>query len=190
MSLAHTILGVLMDAPAHGYAIKKWLAAALPDGAGPNDGQLYPTLARMERQGWIRKQVVEQRRTPSKHLYRLTEAGERELFEWLEGTRGGSAGPELFRKSDFLHRCLFFRYLAPEAIESQVRAEARSVQEFLDRLELLAARLAEREGDGYRRMVLEYGMRVQRMRRQWLEELTAHQAQRAPKVSGHAAAAR
>ena len=52
MALAHTILGVLLDAPAHGYAIKKQLTAAHPEGAALNDGQLYPTLARMEQSGW------------------------------------------------------------------------------------------------------------------------------------------
>ena len=179
MPLAHTILGVLMDAPAHGYAIKKHLAAALPDGAAINDGQLYPTLTRMERNGWIRKQVVEQRRTPSKHLYRLTAAGKREFFGWLGGGRGAAPTLEFFRKSDFLQRCAFFRHLEREAFASQVRAEQDAVGRMLARLEPLAERLAECESDPFRRMVVEYGIRVQRMRRQWLEELLARPTGRA-----------
>jgi DNA-binding PadR family transcriptional regulator len=177
--LAHTILGVLLDAPAHGYAIKKHLAAVLPDGTALNDGQLYPTLNRMEQRGWIRKQVVEQRRTPSKHRYRLTAAGKREFFRWLGGEGSGAPELEFCRRSDFLQRCSFFRHLDGDSVAAQVRAEQRVLQQSLARLEPLAQRLAGCEGDPYRRMVVEYGIRVQRMRRQWLEELLARPSGRA-----------
>jgi DNA-binding PadR family transcriptional regulator len=176
--LCHTILGVLMDSPAHGYALKKQLAAALPDGAAINDGQLYPTLARMEKNGWIRKQVVEQPRHPSRHRYRVTAAGKREFFGWLAGQRGAAPGLEYFRKSDFLQRCAFFCHLAGDELAAQVRAERDAVERSLARLEPLAERLAGGEGDRYRRMVVEYGIRVQRMRREWLEELLADPAER------------
>jgi DNA-binding PadR family transcriptional regulator len=165
--LAHTILGVLLDAPAHGYAIKKQLSAAHPEGSAINDGQLYPTLARMEQSGWIRKQVVEQRRTPSKHLFRLTAAGRREFFQWLGASGGESAGLGLSRKSDFLRRCAFFQHLDPDRVALHVRSEQGLVERTLLRLE----QLAQSEADPYRRKLVEYGIRVQRMRRQWLEEL-------------------
>jgi DNA-binding PadR family transcriptional regulator len=186
--LAHTILGVLLDAPAHGYAIKKSLSARLPDGTALNDGQLYPTLNRMEQRGWIRKQVVEQRRTPSKHRYRVTAAGRREFLGWLAGSRSGPPELEFFRKSDFLQRCSFFRHLDEESVAEQVRAEQRLLQQSLAWLEPLAQRLAEREGDPYRRMVVEYGIRVQRMRRQWLEELLARPTGRADEPGALASA--
>lgn len=178
MPLAHTILGVLMAAPAHGYAIKKQLAAALPDGSALNDGQLYPTLARMERNRWIRKQIVEQPRHPCRHQYRLTPSGKREFFDWL--TREGSAAPglEYFRRSDFLQRCAFFRYLAHGELAAQVKAERDAVERSLAWLEPLALRLREHDPDPYRRMVVEYGIRVQRLRRRWLEELLARPAAR------------
>ena len=177
MPLAHTILGLLMDSPAHGYALKKQLAVALPDGAAINDGQLYPTLARMEKNGWIRMQVVEQPRHPSRHRYRVTAAGKREFFGWLAGQRG-APGLEYFRKSDFLQRCAFFTHLAGDELAAQVRAERDAVERSLARLEPLAQRLAGGEDDRYRRMVVEYGIRVQRMRREWLEELLAEPGER------------
>jgi DNA-binding PadR family transcriptional regulator len=167
VALAHTILGVLLDGPAHGYAIKKQLTVAHPEGSAINDGQLYPTLARMEQSGWIHKQVVEQRRTPSKHLYRLTAAGRREFFRWLGGAGGESAALGMSRRSDFLRRCAFFQLLDGERVGAQVRAEQALVERTLERLECLA----RGEEDPYRRKLVEYGIRVQRMRRQWLEEL-------------------
>ena len=171
MSVAHAILGTLMEAPAHGYSIKKNLAAALPDEI--NDGQLYPALARMERQGWIRKQVVQQRRSPTKHLYRITDAGEREFFDWLIAVaeKGGEVRLDFFWKFDFLQRCAFFRHLEPEEVAQLVRAEAERVSAGLERLAELREKLRERDPDPYRDMVVEYGIRVQKVRRAWLQEL-------------------
>jgi DNA-binding PadR family transcriptional regulator len=188
VSLAHTILGVLMDSPAHGYAIKKHLAAVLPDGSALNDGQLYPTLGRMERSRWIRKQVVEQQRNPSKHLYRLTPAGRREFFDWLAGEPDGDPARELFRKSDFLRRCTFFRHLDAAGIAAQVGAEQRAVERSLARLEPLAERLADCDGDPYLQMVVEYGIRVQRLRREWLDELLVRSDRRARRSGALASA--
>ena len=47
MSVPYTILGVLMDAPAHGYSIRKQLEAVFSTDLGLNDGQLYPALAKL-----------------------------------------------------------------------------------------------------------------------------------------------
>ncbi len=169
MSVAHTILGVLMDAPAHGYAIKKQLAGAPTAGEGPlNDGQLYPALARMEREGWITKEVVEQRRSPSKHLYRLTDAGRGEFFDWLAGDRSRAPHPWKF---DFLQRCAFLRHLDPGRVELQLAAEIERVSECLTGLERFAGEVAARDPDLYREMLVDYGIRIQRLRRDWLEEL-------------------
>jgi DNA-binding PadR family transcriptional regulator len=176
--LAHTILAVLMDAPAHGYAIKKQLAAAMPDGAALNDGQLYPTLARMERRGWIRKQIVEQPRHPSRHCYRLSAAGKRAFYDWLAGEHAAAPDVDSFRKSDFLQRCAFFRYLGEAERAEQIRAQQAAVERSLAWLEPLAERLADCGGDPHRAMVVEYGIRVQRLRHEWLAELLAQEAPR------------
>ena len=168
MPVAHTILGVLVDAPAHGYAIKKYLAAALPDGSALNDGQLYPALARMERDGWIHKEVVEQRRSPSKHLYHVTDAGREEFEHWLCGERASGVHSWKF---DFLHRCAFFQHLAPDQVEEQVQEELARVSDTLQVLERLATELRLSEQDPYRRMILDYSIRTQRLRRDWLLEL-------------------
>ena len=85
MSVPYTILGVLMDAPAHGYSIRKQLEAVFSTDLGLNDGQLYPALAKLETLGWIAKEVVEQPRSPTKHLYRVTDEGRAAFARWLEG---------------------------------------------------------------------------------------------------------
>ena len=46
-------------------------------------GQIYPTLERMERDGWIAGREVIQRGRPNKRVYSITAEGRRVLLEWL-----------------------------------------------------------------------------------------------------------
>jgi DNA-binding PadR family transcriptional regulator len=46
-------------------------------------GQIYPTLDRMERDGWIAGREVIQRGRPNKRVYSITAGGRRVLLEWL-----------------------------------------------------------------------------------------------------------
>jgi DNA-binding PadR family transcriptional regulator len=182
VSVAHVILGALMEAPAHGYSIKKYLASALTDEL--NDGQLYPALARMERQGWIRKQVVRQQRSPTKHLYHITEDGEREFLDWLAGAGEPAAAPrmDLFSRFEFLQRCAFFRHIDVGHVAQLAEGQLERAGRCLARLQELAEELRARGSDPYREMVVEYGIRVQRMRREWLQELLVRAAERRGKA--------
>lgn len=173
MSLAHTILGVLLDAPGHGYSIKKSLGEALPQDIALNDGQLYPALARLEARGWIAKEVVEQRRSPTKHLYRITDDGRDAFYRWIDGEPDGETPlrPDLFWRSGFLQKCNFFRYLEPGRVATRVVAEIGEVERRIAQLEACLEDLEDCEPDPYRRAIVEYGIRYQRMRRDWLEEL-------------------
>ncbi len=175
MSVAYTILGVLMDAPAHGYSIRKHLEETLSKDLGLNDGQLYPALSKLEARGWIVKEVVEQRSSPTKHLYRVTESGRAAFRHWLEGGAPDDASERLgfFWRDGFLQRCSFFANLSSDAACAQVRDRLKETSRRAERLEQVLADLGQRQGDPYRRMILEYGVRLQRMREQWLEELLA-----------------
>lgn len=175
MSVSYTILGVLMDAPAHGYSIRKHLEETFSKDLGLNDGQLYPALAKLESQGLIEKEVVEQRSSPTKHLYRVTDAG-REAFQlWLEGAEPVEARERVgfFWRDGFLQRCSYFARLDDARVADQVRGRLAETARCAQRLESALADLELREVDPYRRMILEYGARLQRMREQWLEELLA-----------------
>ncbi len=175
MSVSYTILGVLMDAPAHGYSIRKHLEETFSKDLGLNDGQLYPALAKLEARGWIEKEVVEQRSSPTKHLYRVTEPGRAAFRAWLEGVEPDDARERLgfFWRDGFLQRCSFFAELPAEVAAEQVRQRLGETARRAARLESALGDLEQREADPYRRMILEYGVRLQRMREQWLEELLA-----------------
>jgi DNA-binding PadR family transcriptional regulator len=187
MSVAYTILGVLMDAPSHGYSIRKQLEETFSKDLGLNDGQLYPALAKLESLGWIEKEVVEQQRSPTKHLYRVTAKGRAAFARWLEGEEPVSSRERqsFFWRDEFLQRASFFARLNASAAEEQIRARLGQTEARAARLE---ARLAESPGevDPYRRMIVEYGVRLQRMRQGWLEELLARATERSMERRGQA----
>jgi DNA-binding PadR family transcriptional regulator len=88
VSLPHVLLGLLSEMPRTGYD----LASAMRDEMDPawsaGFSQIYPTLARLRRRGWVRLRVLGPRRGPRRNLYRMTAAGRRELVRWL-----GEAAP-------------------------------------------------------------------------------------------------
>ena len=178
MSVAYTILGVLMDAPAHGYSIRKQLEETFSRELGLNDGQLYPALAKLEGLGWIEKEVVEQQRSPTKHTYRVTDAGCRAFARWLEGAE----------PSDRRERPSFFARVGPDAAAEQIRARLAQTEARAERLEAQLAGAGTGGPDPYRRMILEYGVRLQRMRREWLEELLARATEQSTERAGLRAA--
>ena len=188
MSVAYTILGVLMDAPAHGYSIRKQLEETFSKEFGLNDGQLYPALAKLETLGWIAKEVVEQPRSPTKHLYQVTEEGRAAFTRWLEGDAPADAAERrsFYWRDEFLQRASFFSRLATGAATKQIRARLDQTEERAARLESRLSELASGADDPYRRMIVEYGVRLQRMRQEWLEELLARATERSMERRGQA----
>ena len=72
------ILAMLASSPAHGYELKRELeqhfGAALPP---LNTGQIYTSLARLERDGLVDADRVAQDSRPNKRVYRLTPGARR-----------------------------------------------------------------------------------------------------------------
>jgi DNA-binding PadR family transcriptional regulator len=71
------ILTSLADAPRHGHAIMKDIAAF--SGVKMEPGTLYGALTRLERRGWVRPLPADDRRRP----YEITGAGHAVLAEQL-----------------------------------------------------------------------------------------------------------
>lgn len=173
MSVEYTVLGVLVDQPTHGYSIKKQLLETFSKNLGLNDGQLYPALARLEQRGWIKKRIVEQRRSPTKHLYHVTPEGETAFRRWLESDEAEPAAYDFFWRYGFLQKCSFFRHLEPDQVMSQIQRSLEEVDARLAELVPFLERMVEKRSDPYRQMIVEYGIRYQRMRREWLQDLLA-----------------
>lgn len=80
----NVLLALLARAPAHGYELKQAVDDAFGRVWPPlNIGQVYTTLARLERDGLIRSDHVPQDHKPDKRVYALTDRGRTVLQAWL-----------------------------------------------------------------------------------------------------------
>ncbi len=84
LSFKHAILGLLADGPRHGYELRALYEDQLVPSAKLNFGQVYPTLDRLQRDGWVEHDVVSQRERPDKKVYGLTEEGRSQLRAWFD----------------------------------------------------------------------------------------------------------
>jgi DNA-binding PadR family transcriptional regulator len=82
MALSHTILAVLAQSPHSGYDISKRFEESVSCYWQASQQQIYRELGKMEQQGWVTFEKVPQEGKPDKKIYRMTEAGERELQRW------------------------------------------------------------------------------------------------------------
>lgn len=83
MSTPHVLLGLLAAGPRHGYDLKKAFDERLPQAKPLAFGQVYATLGRLERDGFVRQSGQDRDGGPDRTSYALTEAGRDQLDEWL-----------------------------------------------------------------------------------------------------------
>jgi DNA-binding PadR family transcriptional regulator len=180
------VLGVLHDAPMHGYELRKRLTGLLGTFRACSFGSLYPTLRRLQRSGFIVEedeaaaaQLAGGRATSwsrrGRRVYRLTADG-KERFATLVS----DVGPQTWDDHGFGVHLAFFSRTPAEVRMRILEGRRRRVEE---RREGLRAALA-RTGDQIDRYTLELhrmGLETSEREVRWLNELIAHeQANPAP----------
>jgi DNA-binding PadR family transcriptional regulator len=84
-SLELALLGLIAAAPRIcGYDISRIFNLSMRHFWHAHPGQIYPTLARMERAGWISSHELIQRGRPNKRVFAITATGRAALELWLE----------------------------------------------------------------------------------------------------------
>src|SRR4051794_21660758 len=83
MSITHTLLGLLEPAPSHGYTLKQQYDTRFGRSKQLQFGQVYKTLARLERDGLAHVSTVEAGEGPERRRYAITPEGVSEFETWL-----------------------------------------------------------------------------------------------------------
>ncbi|MGH8894920.1 MAG: helix-turn-helix transcriptional regulator [Actinomycetes bacterium] len=101
MSAGHALLGILARGPAHGYDLKREHDSRFPGTKPLAYGQVYATLARLERDGHVEVAETRQEGGPERTVYALTPDGRRALGDWLAHVEqaGPYAADDLVRKT-------------------------------------------------------------------------------------------
>ena len=125
MSVRYSLL-VLLDArPTHGYGLKTEFEAATGDVWPLNVGQVYTTLARLERDGLVTAGTD----ADGQKIYAITEAGRGEVRRWFETPVAREAVP---RQELAIKLVLAMRSAATDVtdvVQRQRVATMRSLQE-------------------------------------------------------------
>ena len=75
MALRNAVMAALLEGEASGYDLAKGFEASVANFWMATPQQIYRELERMESEGLVAAQVVQQERRPNKRLFSLTEAG-------------------------------------------------------------------------------------------------------------------
>jgi transcriptional regulator len=78
-TLAILILKALLLAPAHGYAIARWVEDTTADVLRIEEGSLYPALRRLEDRGWVTSDWGVSDNNRRARFYTITAAGRKHL---------------------------------------------------------------------------------------------------------------
>ncbi len=121
----YAILGILGRGPRSGYDIKKLTDQSTRYFWAENYGSLYPTLKRLEEEGFVTVERQPQDGKPERKVYAITGAGREALAAWLSApTEPSGHRNELLLK-------LFFGSQAPLAVSLELLEHYRAEQEAL-----------------------------------------------------------
>lgn len=118
----YLVIGILLRKPRSGYDIVKVLATFRP----AKSSQIYPILAKLEKNGYVDCQHVNQDGRPNKKIYSVTPSGKTELESWLDT----SPEPPVIR-DDFLSMFFSIWTKDPETLEQLVTERLEYMRERL-----------------------------------------------------------
>jgi PadR family transcriptional regulator, regulatory protein AphA len=165
----YAILGMLNLGNKSGYDIKKAIAISTANFWKESDGNIYPALKKLVEEGSVRPVGSKQASGRQRQVYKITEAGQLTLKEWL-------VQPSAPRSPDneFLLKLFFSSILEPSEALQQILAHSAHQSSQLELYRQLAksieqypAPLAQRV---YWSCALNYGVAVSGATLQWCKE--------------------
>lgn len=119
MSVRHALLALLSDGAKYGLQLRDEFEARTGDVWPLNVGQVYQTLARLERDGLV--VAANEGADGPQRLYRVTRAGRRELAEWLVTPPDLSAPP----RDELVMKVLVASELAGVDVRAMIQSHRR-----------------------------------------------------------------
>jgi DNA-binding PadR family transcriptional regulator len=169
------ILGLLDEAPMHGYELRKRLSTLLGAFHAFSYGSLYPSLRRLLEAGWIDEEDAPEaeagavgfgtRSRRGKRVYRLTAEGKEHLAALL-----AEVGPDAYDDEGFGTRLAFFAQTRSEIRLQILEGRKQRMTEQADGMRSSLARTRERL-DRYTLQLQEHGLETADREVRWLTEL-------------------
>jgi DNA-binding PadR family transcriptional regulator len=160
------LLGLLREAPVHGYELRKQLAVRLGGLRAFSYGSLYPALRRLTRAGLIVEEAAPAQRSPrARRVYRITAEGKERLDELL-----AESGQHAWDDESFNVHLAFFSRTPRETRVRILEGRRRAVEERREGLRTALSRAGE-QIDRYTRELHQLGLDTSEREVRWLNEL-------------------
>ena len=183
-TLELAVLGLLHDAPQHGYELRKRLTALLGWGRSLSYGSLYPCLKDLMAAGWITEDApvgepvgaAAARSRRGKIVYKLTADGKEHFQELL-----ADAGPAAWEDEGFGVHLAFFGRTDQEVRLRILEGRRSRLEERRDGARTAIQRARDRL-DEYTLELHRHGLESVDREVRWLTELIHTEQQRSPRT--------
>jgi DNA-binding PadR family transcriptional regulator len=173
-SIRYALLSLLAREPLSGYDIKQRMNSRLGPFWKAGSNQVYPELAKMEGEGLVRLQGVEQHAyRPARKLYEITEAGREALIQWTI-----EPGELEKVRDDFLLKVYNSWLVEPEKMIKQIEEIKKQHEErlaaYLDKVKELTQLLETSNSNdpiSSSISVVEFGVQYERLYIEWCDNL-------------------
>ena len=171
------ILGLLHEAPMHGYELRKQIVVRVGSLRAFSYGSLYPALRRLTRAGLIAEDVSQPAPETvsgawskrSRKVYRITADGKERFAEMLSDT-----GPQAWDDESFGVHLAFFSRTPAETRMRILEGRRRAVEERREGLRAALGRAGEHI-DRYTRDLHQLGLDSSEREVRWLNELISRE---------------
>ncbi len=176
--LEFAVLGLLHEAPMHGYELRKRLVSVLGPFHAISYGSLYPCLKALVARGWIVEDAASstgpgsgRKGKRARIAYTLTAEGKERFADLL-----GQAGPEAWEDERFGVHFAFFGRTAGDVRLRILEGRRSRLEERLAILRAALGRTRERL-DGYTLELQQHGLESVEREVRWLGDLIEHEHQ-------------
>lgn len=174
MSFKYLVLGCLLDFPTHGYDLmKKILSEFAPANSPVNEGRLYSTIKKLEKEQLIERHISKQDNLPDQKIINITSEGEKDFYQWLlsDSQERDTTKFDFFKQYPFLVKVNNFKYLDNEHIREKLIDQLQICNSRIERFNQASKNMTNHAVNKYRINIVEYGLEVEKVRIKWLKNL-------------------
>lgn len=174
MGFKHFVLGYFVDNAAHGYElIKKCFMDFFPVSPDINQGRLYTTLNKLEKESLIKRKTKSQEDLPDQKIIYITPSGLQEFHQWLDSMMDEEDNSkfDFFKQYPFLSKVNYYKHLRPEKAWLKFKGQLEISLNRLQRFQEAREEMNEKRVDYYRIRIIEYGIEVEKVKVAWLQEM-------------------
>jgi PadR family transcriptional regulator, regulatory protein AphA len=167
------LLGFLNYQPMTGYDLKQTIDESSAHFWHAYHSQIYTTLRKMEQEGLVTSQFIQEDSTPDRRVYTITPSGKKALKAWLDKTLTEMSPV----KEELLVRLFFSAQRDPQEVLTELRLQRELHQEKAAAYQAIGTHITtqipkkcglERD-EKFWRLTLDMGMRYEEMYLAWLD---------------------